>query len=157
MIYECEQSRHDVAHIQEEDVVDMIAPAAEMPVALREETETATFPKLSDVLNARALKGISSKCDMIGEYSEAHKRDGKLITLSYNSVCEVKTKTIDGHKVHEIELRCEHCSSSFVLSALHDCSEPSAEGMHSLELYARCNSKIWYRNERGQHDICPYR
>ncbi|KAJ3126515.1 hypothetical protein HK101_005743 [Irineochytrium annulatum] len=47
--------------------------------------------------------GREPKCDMI--------------------VCEVRTRTVDGRKVHEIDLRCDLCGSSFVLTALHECMD----------------------------------
>ncbi|KAJ3270661.1 hypothetical protein HDU76_011145 [Blyttiomyces sp. JEL0837] len=38
-------------------------------------------------------------------------------------VCEVRTRTVDGRKIHEIDLNCMSCSSSFVLTAMHECGE----------------------------------
>ncbi|KNC98790.1 uncharacterized protein SPPG_05767 [Spizellomyces punctatus DAOM BR117] len=38
-------------------------------------------------------------------------------------VCGVKTLTINGTKVHEIDLRCHACSSCFVLRAAHECGD----------------------------------
>lgn len=36
-------------------------------------------------------------------------------------VCGVKSFTHNGHKVHEIDLKCHSCDSQFVLTAAHDC------------------------------------
>ncbi|TPX70349.1 hypothetical protein SpCBS45565_g01751 [Spizellomyces sp. 'palustris'] len=38
-------------------------------------------------------------------------------------VCGVKTLTINGTKVHEIDLCCHACSSCFVLRAAHECGD----------------------------------
>ncbi|KAI8838976.1 hypothetical protein BC829DRAFT_492919 [Chytridium lagenaria] len=53
-------------------------------------------------------------------------------------VCEIKTRTVDGRKVHEIDLRCEGCDSSFVLTALHECeTEQQIEESKQKDLIPR--------------------
>jgi hypothetical protein len=48
-------------------------------------------------------------------------------------VCSVVTKTIDGHRVHEIDLKCQGCSSQFVLTAAHECETECTPTLPGLE------------------------
>ncbi|KAI8896957.1 hypothetical protein BC833DRAFT_621696 [Globomyces pollinis-pini] len=36
-------------------------------------------------------------------------------------LCEVKTASVDNAMIHEIELHCKCCSSSFIVRAAHEC------------------------------------
>ncbi len=42
-------------------------------------------------------------------------------------VCGIQSKTVNGHKVHEIALKCHGCESQFVLSAVHECDDEEEE------------------------------
>ena len=43
-------------------------------------------------------------------------------------VCGVKSFAVNGHKVHEIDLKCHGCESEFVLTAAHDCENDGESG-----------------------------
>lgn len=53
-----------------------------------------------------------------------YNRDGHVMKPGCDIiVCAVKTFTVNGHKVHEIDLRCKECTSSFILTAAHECAD----------------------------------
>lgn len=61
-------------------------------------------------------------------------------------VCGVKTLTVNGTKVHEIELGCQQCASSFVLRAAHECSNTNPD-----ELAYQERGLEWLRDERSDY------
>ncbi len=61
-------------------------------------------------------------------------------------VCGVKSFTHNGHKVHEIDLKCHSCSSQFVLTAAHDCEaedhhDENDDTCESLPLINGCDDE----------------
>jgi hypothetical protein len=59
-------------------------------------------------------------------------------------VCAVVTKIVNGHRVHEIGLKCSGCESKFVMSAAHECETSSGPEMPGLE---------WISNGDGNNCI----
>ena len=54
-------------------------------------------------------------------------KDNQKNSVNHNScdmiVCGVKTLTIHGTKVHQIELECYGCKTSCIMTAVHDCEQ----------------------------------
>ncbi|KAJ3209835.1 hypothetical protein HDU67_005877 [Dinochytrium kinnereticum] len=93
-------------------------------ISVQEDSEAKIKSEISDLLPTAAepASAITSK-DMF-----KNSISSRFVPMRVKSeekcdmiVCEVRTRTVDGRKVHEIDLRCEACESSFVLTALHEC------------------------------------
>ncbi|KAI9097416.1 hypothetical protein DFS34DRAFT_650227 [Phlyctochytrium arcticum] len=67
-------------------------------------------------------------------------------------ICGVKTLTINQTKVHEIELKCHGCASSFVLRAAHDCGDEEAtQGCGQIEDPVKSDTLI----QQAARDTAP--
>ena len=61
-----------------------------------------------------------------------------------NLACAVKSLSINGADVHEIELHCKCCQSIFVLRAAHDC--------HDTTLIQSQGSGLeWFKDKKSEH------
>ncbi|KAI9361210.1 hypothetical protein DFJ73DRAFT_43470 [Zopfochytrium polystomum] len=67
------------------------------------------------------LEGLNNE-EEVQEEDHSHDHGRDMI------VCEVRTRMIGDRRMHEIDLRCEQCASSFVLTAMHEREEASLEG-----------------------------
>ena len=64
-------------------------------------TETEASP--AQASSKFQLLNSLSKCDMV--------------------VCGIKTITVNDIKMHQVELTCHHCASSFIMTAVHECDD----------------------------------
>ncbi|KAJ3004532.1 hypothetical protein HKX48_001171 [Thoreauomyces humboldtii] len=65
-------------------------------------------------------------------------------------VCGIRSFTVDGTKLHEIELSCHGCASSFVLRAAHDCGVTDGTDGFTLPI-SRDKGLEWLRGDRADY------
>jgi hypothetical protein len=97
--------------LKHKETIQETIPEPESRIAVAPQSND-TFQMISTILPSTPKK-TNHNCDMI--------------------VCAVVTKTVNGHRVHEIGLKCQGCSSQFVLTAAHECEVEEGPDVQGLE------------------------
>jgi hypothetical protein len=78
-------------------------------------------------------RSVTELCRYWEEKSRYHTKT----TVSHRNLpisCAVKTITVEGHAlIHEIELQCKCCQSTFIVRAAHECQSKEDTGLEWIQ------------------------
>ncbi|KAJ3225404.1 hypothetical protein HK099_006862 [Clydaea vesicula] len=96
--------------------LNVVAEVTEKSMVIKEKKFDLQNPSFDEILDPYS-NSLSKSSSANGLKLKKKKHNCDMI------VCGVKTLTVDGRKVHEIDLKCHSCNSQFVLSAAHECAD----------------------------------